>query len=49
MAVPVTWETLRELAAFRSKQACALSLYLDIFNLFIFILRLMLALGGRRR
>jgi peptide chain release factor subunit 1 len=30
MAVTVTWETLRELAGFRSEQGCALSLYLDL-------------------
>jgi peptide chain release factor subunit 1 len=30
MAVPVTWETLRDLAGFRSEQGCALSLYLDL-------------------
>src|SRR4051812_41662947 len=30
MAATVTWETLRELAGFRSDGACAFSLYLDL-------------------
>jgi peptide chain release factor subunit 1 len=30
VAAPVTWEAVRELAGFRSKTGCALSLYLDL-------------------
>jgi peptide chain release factor subunit 1 len=30
MAIPVTWETIRDLAGFRSRNGCALSLYLDL-------------------
>src|SRR5438093_4715095 len=30
MAATVTWDTLRELAGFRSPKACALSMYLDL-------------------
>src|SRR6266581_5740375 len=30
MAVTITWETLRELAGFRSEKGCAISLYVDL-------------------
>src|SRR5689334_15063747 len=30
MAATVTWEVLRDLAAFRAEQGCAISLYLDL-------------------
>jgi hypothetical protein len=30
MAATVTWEVLRDLAAFRAAQGCAISLYLDL-------------------